>query len=958
MASVHRGAALGQIHRLFGDGTLAGLPDAELLKLYVGQRDDLAFEALVQRHGPMVMSVCRGILVDPNDADDAFQASFLLLARKAASLRISRALGGWLHRVAFRVALQVKSDAARRRDRERRAAELADTGSLSSTPWDDRIAILHEEIDRLPERYRQPIVLCHLEEMTYQQAASHLNWTEGSTQGRLRRARDLLKARLIRRGVTLVGAGASALIVPNTTVAVSTAMLQATIRAARHFVLGEIAESGTVSMAAATLVDRTLRSMMIAKLKIASVVALSVAVITFVAGSLVAMVAAAPQGVPKVAVPTHDSLSPAQAFGPVRPGEPARTSEKNDHVLTFHGRVIGPDERPATRAAIYTMLPSARESVVPILRANTGADGQFRFTLPQAEFDDAVSGPSRALTILALAEGLGPDWIDLRQPPDGDLPFRLVDDSVPISGRILDLQGKPVVGVAIKRGRIKAEGTGGIDSYLNLLRDDPKRAADHRFAKDFWNNPLPGQPVSVMTDTTGRFRLTGIGRDRIVEIEIEAPTIQSATITAMTRPSATVASPRGTSTVVAKTIYGASFDHLVPPGRALTGVVRDKRTKQPLAGVTVCGKGTNARVSTDALGRFVLSGFPKGKSYALMVLAGKKAPYFVTCLNVPDTAGLAPIETAVDCVAGIPIRLKLIDKESGKPVTATEVAYFPVYPNPHARDVPGYDPVRSVGAYNSGTLQPDGSYLLGVLPGPGGVFVRTAEGLYRPACVDPEAFLKADEMNEAKQRRRGLRGGLDVVFIASGEGGISALAQSTFSAIILINPAEDSPPLSAEAVLERDQKREVHVIGPNGEFVTGVTVEGDSGETTKTPGLLTVSKLNPRRPKRFTFRQQAKKLVGCLIARGDETEPYTVKMQSWGTITGRLVDAEGKPTPGVQLTTNDWQAAVIDPARGVFPDGLEDRRPTAGSVTKGWSRARNIPAAPSAKKPPRRATAS
>ena len=85
--------------------------------------------------------------------------------------------------------------------------------------------------------------------------------------------------------------------------------------------------------------------------------------------------------------------------------------------------------------------------------------------------------------------------------------------------------------------------------------------------------------------------------------------------------------------------------------------------------------------------------------------------------------------------------------------------------------------------------------------------------------------------------------------------------------------------------------------------------------------MLTVSKLNPKRPKRFTFRHQAKKLVGCLIARGDETEPYTVKLQSWGTITGRLVDAEGKPRPGAELMTSDWQAAVIDPARGVIPDG-------------------------------------
>ena len=350
---------------------------------------------------------------------------------------------------------------------------------------------------------------------------------------------------------------------------------------------------------------------------------------------------------------------------------------------------------------------------------------------------------------MASAEGLGPDWVDLRKPTDEELPLRLVDDSVPISGRILDLQGKPVVGATIKRGRINAEGTDGIDPYLKLLREDPRLASDHRFAKDFWPNPLPGQPASVTTDSEGRFKLTGIGRDRIVEMEIEAPTIQSATITAMTRPSATVSSPPGTSTVVAKTIYGASFDHLVPPGRALTGVVRDKRTKQPLAGVTVCGKETNARVITDAQGRFTLPGFPKGKSYGLMALAGEKAPYFVTCLSVPDTAGLAPIETNVECVAGIPMRLKLIDQEMGKPVTGADVAYYPVYPNPHTREVPGYAPVRGIGAYNSGIWQSDGTYLLGVLPGPGGVFVRTAEGLYRPACVDPGAFFKA----EAKQRQ-------------------------------------------------------------------------------------------------------------------------------------------------------------------------------------------------------------
>ena len=192
MASVRLGAAMRQIDQLFGEGTLAGLPDAQILERFVRQRDELAFTVLVQRHGPMVLAVCRSVLADPNDADDAFQAAFLLLARKAGSLWVGDSLGGWLHRVASRIALQIKADAARRRDQERRAGEKAGVRMTSGKPEDDTFRVLHQEIDRLPERYRKPIILCYLEDMTYQQAASYLRWSEATTQGRLARGRGLL----------------------------------------------------------------------------------------------------------------------------------------------------------------------------------------------------------------------------------------------------------------------------------------------------------------------------------------------------------------------------------------------------------------------------------------------------------------------------------------------------------------------------------------------------------------------------------------------------------------------------------------------------------------------------------------------------------------------------------------------------------------------------------------------
>ena len=155
--------------------------------------------------------------------------------RKGRSIRSDGSVGGWLHGVAWRIALQVKSDAARRRDQERRAAKQAGEPITYGPGRDDTLAVIHQEIDRLPDRYRRPVVLCYLEDLTYQQAADQLRWSEATTRGRLARARDLLRARLTRRGVTLVGAGLrlAAGASPSTAATVPAALLRATVRAAR-----------------------------------------------------------------------------------------------------------------------------------------------------------------------------------------------------------------------------------------------------------------------------------------------------------------------------------------------------------------------------------------------------------------------------------------------------------------------------------------------------------------------------------------------------------------------------------------------------------------------------------------------------------------------------------------------------------------------------------------------------
>ena len=198
-----RGLSRRSIRTLFDVGTVAGSTDGQLLERFATRRDEgaeLAFAALVERHGPMVLRACRGILGDDHEAMDAFQATFLVLARKGGSLWVRDSLGPWLHRVACRAAGRARSSAARRRMIEARAAEMAEARD-GGDDLKELAAVVHEEIDRLPERYRSTVVLCDLEGRTCEEAARHLGCPVGTVGSRLARGRQRLRDRLRRRGL-------------------------------------------------------------------------------------------------------------------------------------------------------------------------------------------------------------------------------------------------------------------------------------------------------------------------------------------------------------------------------------------------------------------------------------------------------------------------------------------------------------------------------------------------------------------------------------------------------------------------------------------------------------------------------------------------------------------------------------------------------------------------------------
>src|SRR5205809_1194918 len=190
--------------------TYRGLSDRHLLERFVGARDEAAFTVLIERHGPMVHGVCRRALPNFHDAEDACQATFLVLARKAATVRKKTSLSSWLHGVACRVAAKLTRDHARRKSRERRVGAPALKDPAAEVSWREVQAILDEELQRVPDRYRAPLILCYLECMTRDEAAKQLGLSPGSLHGRLERARDLLRERLTNRGLTLAAAMSAA----------------------------------------------------------------------------------------------------------------------------------------------------------------------------------------------------------------------------------------------------------------------------------------------------------------------------------------------------------------------------------------------------------------------------------------------------------------------------------------------------------------------------------------------------------------------------------------------------------------------------------------------------------------------------------------------------------------------------------------------------------------------------
>jgi RNA polymerase sigma factor (sigma-70 family) len=824
-----RAAAL---RRVIRSAVPAGEPvgDAELLRRYARDKDEAAFAMVVRRHTPMVLGVCRRVLPTAQDAEDACQAVFLILARKAGSVAWRSSAAGWLYAVARKVAGNARLAARRRARREAAAAVPDAVQPVDRMTGRELLAALDAELDRLPPRYRDPLVLCFLQGLTRDEAAAQLAVPVATLHTRIERGRMRLAAGLIRHGITL-GAGLLAGVA-----ATGTATAQIT-----DAILAAVRDRPTK-----TVVDlaRTVGPHGV------GIKLTTLAVVAAVA-ALLGVAAMSPPG-----GPPPDKTMPAKQTRPPAPAEKDKPAG-DAKAVEVTGRVVGPDGRPIAAASVSAWSRAAKK-VAPLARTKTDEDGQFRITIPQ-------SGGQPAITVVATADGFGPDWQDVTGSTHR-VTLRVPADDVPIRGRFLNLEGHGIAGVTVRVRRVEKRIDGGdLDAVVATKRKWAR--GEYVNGPDLAKLPavfVPG--LTATTDADGRFRLTGVGRERIVSLAIQGKGIEPVDVEAFTR---TKSIGRLVSGNENNAVYGATFERLLPPSKPIVGTVREKGTGRPLTGILVACDWLGAQ--TDADGRYRIDGLRKREQYSVSAYG---VPYFqVTKPDVADTPGFEPVTVDFELERGIEVRGRVRDKVTGKPVRGT-ITYLAFADNPHLRRfaTPGL----------GGTVRDDGSFSFTGLPGPGVLAVIADEDDYQK--VRPAADWKL-------------------------EPGINWVPGLAHAFVRVDVPEKDGKSAPLEIRLEPAATVKVEVVGPDGKpppayFAAGLTASARhnvSWVTQQTARSIAVRGMEKDKPRAVVVLTADGKLGGAREVRAGAPGPTRLQLQPLSGLTGRVVGPDGRPRTGVQV---------------------------------------------------------
>jgi protocatechuate 3,4-dioxygenase beta subunit len=577
-------------------------------------------------------------------------------------------------------------------------------------------------------------------------------------------------------------------------------------------------------------------------------------------------------------------------------GAAPSSGEKEQWTVNVRGRVLGPDGKPVAGAKLY-LMPSdhgRRSPDATVPRATSGSDGRFQFAHPAGELRDLYND------IVATAAHLGVGWE--RIPAGGktdDLTLHLVIDDAPISGQLIDLEGKPVEGATVSVSEIKAAPNEDLGPWLKAVKenaDDYLRIEGEHLSR--WTYAVLAKAT---TDAEGRFRIAGIGRNRLVQARVDGPTIAIQRLRILTRPGEPIHF-RGTNGI-GTTYYAANFRYAAGPTRPIVGVVRDKDTKAPLANIKVqsdkvAGEpfiGENiVETRTDAQGRYRLAGLPKGPGNRILVVPDDSdQPYVVSARDVPDTPGLDPVTVDAELKRGVWITGKVTDMVTGRPVPGANVEYFTFYSNPNHSDYDGF--AASILWHFVGT-EDDGTYRVAGIPGPGLVTVFGKDHYLRVTDREDE-----DWTGEKKKE-------------LYGTSPFAITHPINYGEIARVNPPKGVESVTRDITLDPGWDFSGTLLGPDGKPLAGAkglvfVLNGSHrwGYKDMKGAEFTVHCCNPPRPRELLIHHPEKGLVGVAQTPNKKGDSITVQLRPGATVTGRLVDADGKPRAGISLSV--WSRA-------------------------------------------------
>jgi RNA polymerase sigma factor (sigma-70 family) len=637
---------LSYLRNLLESKELASVPDGRLLERFVSEQAEPAFNALLKRHGPMVLAVSRRLVGNDHDAEEVFQATFIILARKARAIRKRQAIGSWLHGVAQRLAIRARGQASRRKLHEQNVA------SMKRVNLEPAWSALNEQLDSaiqdLPAKYREAIVLCYLEGNTQEQSAKLLGCPLGTVRSRVAQARKLLRDRLVRRGLNVsVGAFTTVLATGAAANAVPTQLRHTTLKAAVVLATGKTLVPGFASSQVITLVNGGLKAMAAAKIKLASMVIVSASLLAVGAGAVGNQIWTIydPTGLADTAFPEEQAKSEQKKL-PTKPDQAKAADQEN---ITVRGRVVDGqgDGVAGANVGLFSLIsrgadrsggPNTRLQEESLAEGISDTVGRFQLRALRKAFDD-----SEGLFVVAAKKGLGPALERIAtDKPGNEIVLQLPSEKV-LRGRLFDLQGQPAADVQVKLywfgwGPLRAEGSVSV--------------APEKQKSPFW-------PEAVVTDKEGRYEIRGLSTRLQGYMSIEGDLFAREVVEIK-------AGDQKESDVITKALR---------PAQIIEGVITGADTGKPLPHVQlVVGneRGGGLVGESDDMGRFRVKTREPGTELRITAIPGA-VPYppYVKNIKWPPGATKQTVDLALP--RGVLLRGKVTEQGTGKPVAGARI---------------------------------------------------------------------------------------------------------------------------------------------------------------------------------------------------------------------------------------------------------------------------------------------